>query len=90
MNSVTAGDVETVVVDGKIRMQERAVESKDVENVRIAATRERARLQTRTGWETSLAGSTPPDKSILRRLSARPLLRAMMQYGRGVVNQHVL
>ncbi|NHX36503.1 MULTISPECIES: amidohydrolase family protein [Halolamina] len=87
-NSVTAGDVETVVVDGEVLMEERAVRSMDVERVRTAATRERERLQTRTGWETSLAGSTPPKKSILRRVSARPLLRAMRQYGRGVVNQH--
>jgi len=89
MNSVTAGDIETVVVDGEVLMKDRAVESIDVESVRAAATRERERLQTRTGWETSLAGSTPPDKSILRRVSARPLLRAMKQYGSGVVNQHV-
>ncbi|WP_159900268.1 amidohydrolase family protein [Salinirussus salinus] len=89
MNSVTAGDIETVVVNGEILMQERAVQSMDVRSVRTAATRERERLQTETGWETSLAGSTPPDKSILRRVSARPLLRAVQQYGRGVANQHL-
>ena len=89
MNTVTAGDVETVVVNGEILMEERSVESMDVEKVRAAATRERERLQTRTGWETSLAGSTPPDNSILRRISARPLLRAVTQYGRGFLNQHI-
>jgi cytosine/adenosine deaminase-related metal-dependent hydrolase len=89
MNTVTAGDIETVVVDGEVLMQERSVESMDVERVHAAATRERDRLQARTGWETSLAGSTPPDRSILRRVSARPLLRAVKQYGRGVVNRHL-
>ena len=89
MNTVTAGDVETVVVDGEVLMEERSVRSIDVESVRTAATRQRERLQTRTGWKTSLTASTPPDKSILRRVSARPLLRAMKQYGRGVVNQHL-
>jgi 5-methylthioadenosine/S-adenosylhomocysteine deaminase len=88
MNTVTAGDVETVVVDGKILMEEQSVKSMDVESVRAAAIRERERLRTRTGWETSLAGSTPPNESILRRVSVRPLLRAIKQYGRGVVNQH--
>lgn len=87
-NSVTAGDIETVVVDGDVLMEDRAVKSMDVEGIRAAARRERERLQTRTGWETSLAGSTPPDKSILRRVSARPLLRAMKHYGRGVVTEH--
>lgn len=90
LNSVTAGDIETVVVDGEVLMQERTVESIDVEAVQAAATRERERLQARTGWETSLAGSTPPDRSILGRVSARPLLRAMRQYGRGFLNEHVL
>jgi 5-methylthioadenosine/S-adenosylhomocysteine deaminase len=89
MNTVTAGDVETVVVDGEVLMEERSVESMDVESVRAAATRERERLQTRTGWETSLGGSTPPEKSILRRVSVRPLLRAMKQYGRGVANRQL-
>ena len=88
MNTVTAGDVETVVVDGEVLMEDRVVTSLDVENVRAAAKRERDRLQTHTGWETSLGGSTPPDKSILRRVSGRPLLRVMKQYGRGVVNQY--
>ncbi|ELZ43074.1 cytosine deaminase-like metal-dependent hydrolase [Halorubrum californiense DSM 19288] len=82
-NSVTAGDIETVVVDGEVLMVEHSVKSMDVEAVRAAARRERKRLQARTGWETSLAGTTPPEKSILRRMSARPLLRAMGQYGRG-------
>jgi 5-methylthioadenosine/S-adenosylhomocysteine deaminase len=89
MNTVTAGDIETVVVEGDVLMEDRSIESMDVESVRAAAIRERERLQRRTGWETSLAGSTPPDRSILRRVSGRPLLRAMKQYGRGVVNQHL-
>jgi 5-methylthioadenosine/S-adenosylhomocysteine deaminase len=88
MNSVTAGDVETVVVDGEVLLEDRSVRSMNVERVQAAATRERERLQARIGWETSLAGSTPPDTSILRRVSARPLLRAMKQYGRGFINQH--
>jgi cytosine/adenosine deaminase-related metal-dependent hydrolase len=49
-----------------VLMADRSVESMDVESVRAAATRERERLESRTGWETSLAGSTPPDESILR------------------------
>lgn len=89
-NSVTARDIKTVVVDGEVLMEEQSVTSMDVEAVRAAATRERERLQARTGWETSLAGSTTPDKSILRRVSVQPLLRAMRQYGRGFVNEHVL
>jgi 5-methylthioadenosine/S-adenosylhomocysteine deaminase len=86
MNTVTAGDVETVIVDGAVLMQEQSVESIDVERVHAAAMRERERLQARTGWKTSLAGSTPPDKSVFRRVTARPLLRAIKQYGRGVVH----
>jgi cytosine/adenosine deaminase-related metal-dependent hydrolase len=89
MNSVTASDIETVVVEGEILLDNRTVESMDVESVRKNATRERGRLQTRTGWETSLAGSSPPDKSMLRRVAARPLLRAMRHYGRGVLNKHL-
>ncbi|WP_459808266.1 amidohydrolase family protein [Halopiger thermotolerans] len=88
-NTVTAGDIETVIVDGEVLMEEQTVESMDVESVRRAAARERKRLQTHTGWETSLGGSTPPDRSLLRRVSARPLLRAMKQYGRGITNQHM-
>ncbi|GAA0521089.1 amidohydrolase family protein [Halorubrum aquaticum] len=89
MNTVTAGDVETVVVEGDILMEDQSIESMDVESVQAAAIRERERFQRRTGWETSLAGSTPPDRSILRRVSGRLLLRAIKQYGRGVVNQHL-
>ncbi|OYR56166.1 amidohydrolase family protein [Halorubrum halodurans] len=89
VNTVTAGDVETVVVDGRVLMADRSVESMDVESVRAAATRERERLESRTGWETSLAGSTPPDESILRRVSSRALLRAARQYGRGALARWV-
>jgi cytosine/adenosine deaminase-related metal-dependent hydrolase len=88
MNTATAGDIETVVVDGEVLMEGRSVKSMDVKSVQAAATRERERLQRNTGWQTSLAGSTPPDESILRRVSARPLLRAMKQYSRGVANRH--
>ncbi len=88
MNTVTAGDVETVVVDGEVLVEDRSVRSMDVESVRADARRERERLRTHTGWETSLAGSTPPDESLLRRVAPRPLLRAVRQYGRGVVAQH--
>jgi cytosine/adenosine deaminase-related metal-dependent hydrolase len=88
-NSVTAGDIETVVVDGTILMEDNQVRSMDVEQVRAAATRERERLQAETGWDTSLAGSSPPDMSILRRVSGRPLVRALKQYGRGFVSEHV-
>jgi cytosine/adenosine deaminase-related metal-dependent hydrolase len=87
-NTVTAGDIETVVVDGEVLMEERSVKLMDVERVQAAATRERERLQRHTGWKTSLAGSTPPEESILRRVSARPLLRAMKQYSRGVVHRY--
>ncbi|WP_193767522.1 hypothetical protein [Halorientalis pallida] len=88
MNSVTAGDVETVVVDGAVLIEARSVEPMDAESVRAATTRERDRPQARTGWETSLAGSTPADRSMRRRVSGRALLRATKQYGRGVVNRH--
>jgi cytosine/adenosine deaminase-related metal-dependent hydrolase len=88
MNSVTAGDIETVVVDGEVLMRDKSVGALDVERVHAAATRERERLQTHTGWVTSLAGSTPPEKSILRRISARPLLRAVNQYSHGVIHRY--
>ncbi|SEG63749.1 amidohydrolase family protein [Halobellus limi] len=88
MNSVTAGDIETVVVDGDVLMRNKSVESLDVERVHAAAMRERERLQAQTGWKTSLGGSTPPDISILRRISARPVLRAVNQYGHGVVHRY--
>ncbi|QDX39373.1 amidohydrolase family protein [Salarchaeum sp. JOR-1] len=88
-NSVTAGDIETVIVDGTILMEDNQVRSMDVEQVRAAAARERERLQAETGWGTSLAGSSPPDTSILRRVSGRPLVRALKQYGRGFVHEHV-
>ncbi|OYR45181.1 amidohydrolase family protein [Halorubrum sp. Ea8] len=89
MNTVTAGDVETVVVEGDILMEDGSIKSMDVETVQTVAIRERKRFQRCTGWETSLAGSTPPDRSILRRVSGRLLLRAIKQYGRGVVNQYL-
>lgn len=63
MNLVAAGDIETVVV-GDILMRDKSVESLDVERVHAAAVRERERLQTHTGWEASLAGSTPPEKTL--------------------------
>lgn len=88
-NSVTAGDIETVVVDGEILMENSKVQSMDVERVRTAAMRQRERLQTETGWNTSLTGSSPPDTSVLRRVSSRPLVRALKQYGRGFVTEHV-
>jgi len=88
-NTVTAGDVETVVVDGEILMENNEVRSMDVEQIRAAATRERERLQTETGWNTSLAGSTPPETSLLRRVSGRPLVRALKQYGRGALSEHL-
>jgi 5-methylthioadenosine/S-adenosylhomocysteine deaminase len=89
MNSVTAGDIETVVVNGDILMRDESVESLDVERVHAAAVRERERLQTHTGWETSLVGSTPPEKTLLRRISARPVLRAVNQYRHGIVNRYL-
>jgi cytosine/adenosine deaminase-related metal-dependent hydrolase len=88
-NTVTAGDIETVVVDGEVLMEENEVLSMDVDRVRAAATRERDRLQTGAGWDASLAGSSPPETSLLRRVAGRPLLRAAKQYGRGVVSQHL-
>ena len=86
-NAVTGGDVDTVIVDGEVLFHDGAVRTMDVEAVYEAAERER--LQRRLGWETSLAGSSPPDGSIARRVSLRPLLRAAKQYGRGVVADHL-
>ena len=88
-NTVTAGDIETVVVDGEVLMEDGEVLSIDVDRVRAAATRERDRLQAKTGWETSLAGSSPPETSVLRRVAGRPLVRAVKQYGRGFVSEHL-
>jgi 5-methylthioadenosine/S-adenosylhomocysteine deaminase len=88
-NTVTGGDIETVVVDGAVLVEDDEVLSMDVDRVREDATRERERLQVETGWDTSLAGSSPPEKSLLRRVAGRPLLRAAKQYGRGVVSEHL-
>lgn len=87
-NSVTAGDVGTVIVDGDVLLRDGTVETIDVEDVYETAERERDRLRTELGWETSLAGSSPPETSILRRVSTRPLVRALEQYGRGFVAEH--
>ncbi|WP_435101374.1 amidohydrolase family protein [Halarchaeum sp. P4] len=88
-NSVTAGDVSTVIVDGEVLLDDGEVRSMDVTDVYEAAERERERLQTRLGWESSLAGSTPPEKSLLRRVSARPIGRLVQHYARGAVAKHL-
>jgi 5-methylthioadenosine/S-adenosylhomocysteine deaminase len=88
-NTVTAGDIETVVVDGAVVVEDSEVLSMDVDRVQTAAIRERDRLQTETGWDTSLAGSSPPESSLLRRVARRPLLRAAKQYSRGFVSERL-
>lgn len=88
-NAVTAGDVATVVVDGEVLLHDGTVRAMDAPDVLRAAERERERLRARTGWEASLAGSAPPKTSVLRRLSARPLLRAAAQYGRGFLAERL-
>lgn len=87
MNAVTAGDIASVLVDGDLLLHDGSVRSIDVDAVQEAAVRERDWLQQQTGWSTSLAGSSPPDESILRRVSAPALLRAGKHYGRGVLTQ---
>lgn len=74
-----------MIVDGEVRLHDGTVRTMDVET----AERERDHLQHRLGWETSVGGSSPPDGSIARRVSLRPLLRAAKQYGRGVVADHL-
>lgn len=87
MNTVSYGDIETVVVHGEVLIDKRSVKPMHIGSVRAAATRQRERFQTCTSWKTSFTGSRPPDKPIFRFVSARSLLRTMKQYGRGVVNQ---
>ncbi|NIC00969.1 amidohydrolase family protein [Halobacterium sp. R2-5] len=86
-NTVTAGDVETVVVDGELLVDGGTVKAMDVEAVQTTAEHERERLQQNAGWETSISGSRPPETSILRRVSPRPLIRAMKHWGQGSVNE---
>jgi cytosine/adenosine deaminase-related metal-dependent hydrolase len=89
MNTLTGGDVTTVVVDGEILMHEGTVESMDPESVITAAEDARDRLQDTTGWATSLAGSSSPETSIARRIAARPTLRVLKQYGQGFLSEHL-
>jgi cytosine/adenosine deaminase-related metal-dependent hydrolase len=89
MNTLTGGDVGTVIVDGEILMHEGTVESMDPESVIEAAEDARDRLQDTTGWSTSVAGSSPPETSIARRIAARPTLRVLAQYGRGFLSEHL-
>nr|WP_240728567.1 amidohydrolase family protein [Halobellus limi] len=87
MNSVTAGDIETVVVDGDVLMRNKSVESLDVERVHAAAMRERERLQAQTGWKTSLAAVHPRHIDTPTHLcTARTPSRD--QYGHGVVHRY--
>ncbi|WP_135824280.1 amidohydrolase family protein [Halorussus ruber] len=88
-NTITGGDANTVIVDGELLMHDGVVKSMPVEETVAAAERERSRLQEKTGWKTSLAGSSPPEKSIVRRISARPIIRAIEQYGHGFVSEHL-
>jgi cytosine/adenosine deaminase-related metal-dependent hydrolase len=89
MNSLTGGDVATVIVDGEILMHEGRVESMDAESAIEAAEDARDRLQDTTGWSTSVAGSSPPETSIARRIAARPTLRVLKQYGQGFLSEHL-
>jgi 5-methylthioadenosine/S-adenosylhomocysteine deaminase len=89
MNTLTGGDVATVIVDGEILMHEGTVESMDPESVITAAEDARDRLQDTTGWATSLAGSSSPETSIARRIAARPTLRVLKQYGQGFLSEHL-
>jgi cytosine/adenosine deaminase-related metal-dependent hydrolase len=89
MNTLTGSDVATVIVNGEILMHEGTVESMDTESVIEAAEDARDRLQDTTGWSTSIAGSSPPETSIARRIAARPTLRVLEQYGRGFLSEHL-
>lgn len=88
-NTLTGGDVATVIVDGEILMHEGTVESMDPESVVRAAEDARKQLQETTGWDTSIAGSSPPETSIVRRIAARPTLRVIKQYGREFLSEHL-
>lgn len=89
MNTMTASNVETVIVDGTVLMKEGTVRSMDVDSIVADAEDAREKLQETTGWSTSAAGSSPPDASIARRIAARPTLRVLEQYGRGFLAEHL-
>jgi nucleotide-binding universal stress UspA family protein len=77
------------VVAGELVMHEGTVESMEPESVIEAAEDARDRLQDTTGWSTSVAGSSPPETSIARRIAARPTLRVLTQYGQGLLSEYL-
>jgi cytosine/adenosine deaminase-related metal-dependent hydrolase len=84
VNTVTAGDVETVIVDGEVLVHERTVRSVDSATITAEARRELARFLATTGWETTLGGVSAPDTSLWRRVSPVVLARYARQAIRGV------
>jgi 5-methylthioadenosine/S-adenosylhomocysteine deaminase len=84
VNTVTAGDVETVIVDGEVLVHERTVRSVDPATITAEARRELARFLATTGWETTLEGVSAPDTSLWRRVSPVVLARYARQALRGV------
>jgi len=88
-NALSGGDVRTTIVDGEVLYHEGTVATMDVADVVASAERERERLCAETGWETTLAGSSPPETSILRRVNARPVFRMLRHAARGAVGRVV-
>jgi cytosine/adenosine deaminase-related metal-dependent hydrolase len=84
VNTVTAGDVETVVVDGEVLVHERTVRSVDPSATTAAARREFDRFLDTTGWEATLGSASPPETALWRRLSPVVMARYARQALRGV------
>lgn len=88
-NSAVGADVDTVVVDGEVLVSGGDVRSIDTDAVVGAARDWRGRFCELTGWESSLGGSTPPDRSPLRSLSGRAALRTARHAARGYLSSLV-
>ncbi|WP_254831746.1 amidohydrolase family protein [Haloglomus salinum] len=84
VNTVTAGDVETVVVDGEILIHDGEVRSMDVSSVLTTARQEFDRFLQATGWDATLGSSRPPESSLWRRVSPAVIARYARQALRGV------
>lgn len=84
VNTVTAGDVETVVVDGDVLVHGGTVRSVYPSAITAAARREFDRFLDKTGWQATLGSVSPPETAPWRRLSPVVMARYARQALRGV------
>jgi hypothetical protein len=84
VNTVTAGDVETVIVDGDPLLHDGTVMSMNGDTVLAAARRAFNEFLERTGWDATFGAVHPPNSGLWRRVSPAVLVRYTRQALRGI------